>query len=131
MMEKIVTATELCVASAGGWFAYLLGGFDTILTTLLILMATDYVSGVLKAIYNKKLNSNVGFRGIIKKVMLLLVVVLASTLQKNISDTIPLREVVIMFYIANEGLSIIENLSAVIPIPDTVKEFFEQLKKTD
>ena len=130
-MEKIATAVKLCVASAGGWLAYLLGGFDTILTTLLILMATDYVSGVLKAIYNKKLNSNVGFRGIIKKVMLLLVVVLASTLQKNISDTIPLREVVIMFYIANEGLSIIENLSAVIPIPDTVKEFFEQLKKTD
>lgn len=130
-MDKFLTATKLSIATAGGWFAYLFGGFDTLLTTLLILMATDYISGVLKAIYNKKLNSNVGFQGIIKKVMLLLVVILASTLQKNISSTIPLREVVIMFYIANEGLSIIENLSAVIPVPETVKEFFEQLKKTD
>ena len=127
-MEKFVTTTKLSIAAAGGWSAYLFGGFDTLLTTLLILMCIDYISGVLKAIYNRKLNSNVGFRGIIKKVMLLLVVVLASTLQKNISDTIPMREIVIMFYIANEGISIIENLSMVIPVPDTIKDFFEQLK---
>ena len=107
--------------------SYILGGFDSLLVALLSLMVLDYVSGITKAIYNKKLNSHIGFKGLLKKVMMILVIITVSVLQKAISGAIPLRDIVLMFYIANEGISIIENLGAVIPIPEKVKQFFEQL----
>ena len=130
-MSKFILGTKVGVAGIGGFLAYVLGGFDTVLKTLLALMIIDYISGILKAIYNKKLNSGIGFKGIIKKVMILLVVMLASTIQHAVISDIPIREVVIMFYVANEGISIIENLGAVIPIPDRIKLLFEQLKEKD
>lgn len=120
---------KISIAGVGGVLSYLFGGFDNLMMTLLILMTIDYISGVLKAIYNRKINSQIGFRGIIKKVMILLLVVLASTLQTVLLSTVPIRDVVIMFYIANEGISIIENMGSVIPIPENIKAFFEQLNK--
>ncbi len=122
---------KISIAGVGGALSYLFGGFDNLMMTLLILMMIDYITGVLKAIYNRKLNSQIGFRGIIKKVMILLLVVLSSTLQTVLLSTVPIRDVVIMFYIANEGISIIENMGSVIPIPTNIKTFFEQLNKKD
>ena len=130
-MDNILRILKVVFAAVGGFFSYVLGGFDSLLIALLSLMILDYISGIVKAIYNKNLNSTIGFRGLLKKVMILLVVVLVSVLQKAISGVIPLRDIVLMFYIANEGISIIENLGAVIPIPEKVKQFFEQLQNKE
>jgi toxin secretion/phage lysis holin len=131
MWDNIVRITKIVFAGVGGFMSYIFGGFDSLLVALLSLMVLDYISGITKAIYNKKLNSHIGFKGLLKKVMILLVIVTVSVLQKAMSGAIPLRDIVLMFYLANEGISIIENLGAVIPIPDKVKGFFEQLQNND
>ena len=131
MGENVLRIIKIAVAAFGGFMSYIFGGFDNLFIALLSLMILDYISGLVKAVYNKNLNSQVGFRGLLKKVMILLVVVLVSVLQKGISEAIPLRDIVLMFYIANEGLSIIENLGTVIPIPEKIKEFFDQLKSCE
>lgn len=125
--DNVIRIIKIVFAGVGGFMSYILGGFDSLLVALLSLMVLDYVSGITKAIYNKKLNSHIGFKGLLKKVMMILVIITVSVLQKAISGAIPLRDIVLMFYIANEGISIIENLGAVIPIPEKVKQFFEQL----
>lgn len=130
-LDNIIRILKVVFAAVGGFFSYVFGGFDSLLIALLSLMILDYISGIVKAIYNKNLNSTIGFRGLLKKVMILLVVVLVSVLQKAISGVVPLRDIVLMFYIANEGISIIENLGAVIPIPEKVRQFFEQLQNKE
>lgn len=128
MWDNVLRIIKLAFAGIGGFMSYIFGGFDSLLVALLSLMVLDYISGITKAIYNKKLNSHIGFKGLLKKVMIILVIVTVSILQKAISGAVPLRDVVLMFYLANEGISIIENLGAVIPIPERIKEFFEQLQ---
>lgn len=91
-------------------------------------MAIDYITGLLKGIYEKNLSSEIGFKGIIKKVMIVLMVGAACLVQKVISDKMPLRELVIVFFIANEGLSIIENAAVMLPIPETLRKVLLQLR---
>ena len=129
--DNIIRIIKLAFAAIGGFMSYIFGGFDSLLIALLSLMVIDYLSGILKALYNKNLNSSIGFKGLLKKVMIILVVILVSVLQKAVADGIPLRDVVLMFYAANEGISVVENLGTVIPIPDAVKSFFEQLREDD
>ncbi len=124
---KMITLTKIGIAGVGGMITYLFGGFDKTLIVLCALIVTDYISGILKAIYKRELNSHIGFNGIIRKVAILIAVVLSNLMQYALGDNVPLREIVIMFYIANEGLSVIENLGTVIPVPDKFRAFFEQL----
>lgn len=120
------------LATVFGYVAGFLGGFDSLLITLVILIAVDYVTGVIGAIYEKKLSSSVGYKGIIKKVLMILVVGVAVTLQRILPEGLPLREITILFFIANEGLSILENAAKVIPLPQKLKSVLLQLKeKTD
>jgi toxin secretion/phage lysis holin len=108
---------------------YLLGGWDIALQTLLIVMTIDYISGVSKAIYNKKLNSKVGIKGIVKKFAYLLTVALAVELDKITGGTGAIRTLVIYFFVANDGISILENLGGMgIPLPNKLKEVLEQLR---
>lgn len=116
------------LAALLGYVAKFLGGFDSLLVTLVILIATDYVTGVIGAIYEKKLSSSIGYKGIIKKVIMLLVVGVAVTLQRILPDALPLREMTILFFIANEGLSVLENAAKVIPLPQKLKSVLLQLK---
>ena len=108
---------------------YLLGGWDIALQTLLIVIVIDYVSGICKAIYNKKLNSKVGIKGIIKKFAYLLTVALAVELDKITGGTGAIRTLVIYFFVANDGISILENLGGMgIPLPKKLTEVLEQLR---
>lgn len=110
--------------------SYLLGGLDLALKTLLIVIAIDYVTGVLKAIYEKKLNSKIGVKGIIKKVGYLFIVALSVLLDNFAGNTGAIRSLVIYFFVANEGISIIENWACMdLPIPNALKEALEQLKE--
>lgn len=117
-------------ATVGGYIAWYLGGFDSLLIALLVFIVADYMTGVLQAIIEKKLNSKIGFKGICKKVMILVFVGLAAVLDVYvIGGSSPIREVVISFYIANEGISIVENSAKIgLPVPQKIIDVLAQLK---
>ena len=111
-------------------FIYLVGGIDVAMSCLLISIAIDYISGLIKGIITKQLSSKTGFRGILKKVACLLVVMLAVLVDRVTGETGAIRTLVIYYFVANEGLSIIENLSqAGVPIPQTIKKTLRVMKK--
>lgn len=108
---------------------YLLGGWDIALKTLLIVIAIDYISGICKAIYKKKLNSKVGIKGIVKKFAYLLTVALAVEVDQIMGNTGAVRTLVIYFFVANDGISILENLGGMgIPFPQKLRDVLEQLR---
>lgn len=124
-----VVKSILAVVIAG--IGHFLGGFDTMMITLLIFMCLDYVTGVLVAIKNKKLCSKVGFTGIARKIFILILVGMANMLGNSINID-GIRYIVIAFYLANEGISIIENGAKFgLPIPEKLKDILEQLKDTE
>ena len=109
---------------------YFLGGLDVALKTLLIFILLDYVTGVCEAISNKKLNSIIGAKGIIKKIGYLIIVALAVQLDTITGDTGAIRTLVIYFFVANEGISVLENWGSMgLPLPKKVIDVLEQLKK--
>ena len=109
---------------------YYLGGLDMALKTLLILMVLDYITGICKSIVNKKVNSIIGLKGIIKKVGYLILVSLSFLLDGVVGDTGAIRNLVVYFFVANEGISILENWGAMgLPLPSKILEVLEQLKK--
>lgn len=108
---------------------YLLGGIDVALNCLLIAIALDYVSGVIKAFTNKTLSSRIGLRGLLKKIGILIIVMLAVLIDRVTGNTGAIRTLVLYYFVANEGLSIVENLGqAGLPIPKTIKNALKALK---
>lgn len=108
---------------------YFLGGWDIALQILITVIVLDYVTGVFKAIYNKKINSSVGLKGIIKKLGYLIVVAVAVILDKIAGNTGAIRTLVIYFFVANEGISILENWGGMgLPMPQKIFDVLEQLK---
>lgn len=130
-MDKLFNFISIMVGFVGGVLTYLLGGWDITLKTIVILAIADYVLGVFKGVYLKKLSSEIGFKGLLKKIVMFIVIGVAYAIQKLLGDTIPLREVVIMFYISNEGISILENAAIFIPIPDKLRDVLLQLRDKD
>ena len=121
---------EVLIAFLGTGCVYLLGGVDVAIACLLIAIALDYVSGIIKAYVTKTLSSKIGLRGILKKVGVLLVVMLAVLIDRVSGETGAIRTLVIYYFVANEGLSIIENLAeADVPIPKSLKKALKALKK--
>lgn len=109
---------------------YLLGGWDVSLICLVIAIAIDYVSGIMKAFVMKELSSKIGLRGLLKKVGVLMVVMLAVIVDRVTGETGMVRNLVIYYFVANEGLSIIENLGQTgVPIPSSIKKALKALKK--
>ena len=109
---------------------YLLGGWDIALKCLIVVIVIDYLTGVLSAIYNKKLNSIIGTKGIIKKVGYLCIVALSTIIDIITGQTGVIRTLVIYFFVANEGISIIENIAEMgVPMPKKLIDTLEQLKK--
>ncbi len=127
-MTKMWNGLSVAGGVIGGIIAKLLGGFDKLLTAIILLVVLDYITGVLKGIYTKKLSSSTGFKGIIKKIIIFIVIATAVCIQGLIGDSIPLREVTIMFFVCNEALSLLENAAEFIPIPDKLKEVLIQLR---
>ena len=112
-----------------GWLGYFLGGCDGLLIALLLFVITDYITGVMCAIADKKLSSAVGFKGICRKVLIFLLVGIANILDMQVIGTgSVLRTAVIFFYISNEGVSLLENAGHLgLPIPVKIKAVLEQL----
>ena len=98
------------------------------LYTILLFAILDYFTGILKAVYKKELSSAIGFKGIVKKIMVFVVIAVAYNVQRMTGDTIPLREIVIVFFICNEALSVLENAAEFINIPQQLKDVLLQLR---
>ena len=120
---------KIGLSVVGGFLTRFLGGFDMIIITLIIFVAMDYLTGVMKAIVNKELSSEIGFKGIFKKVLIFFMVGIATQLDIILPTDIRIRYIVIIFYIINEGLSIIENASLLgLKIPQKIKDTLSILK---
>ena len=110
-------------------FIYLLGGVDVALQCLLVMIILDYISGIASAIYNKNLDSKIGLKGILKKFMYLIIVCVSVIIDKIVGNTGVVRTLVIYFFVANDGLSIIENMGKMgIPLPKKLIDTLNQLK---
>ena len=106
----------------------LVGGIDDLLSILFLVMISDYITGVLVGFKMKKLSSNVGFIGIMKKIVMLIIIAISYSFDSRLFHTEVLRTAVIIFYLCNETLSVIENVSELgVPIPDKLKETLNQL----
>lgn len=120
------------IAAVGGFLAYWLGGLDSLLAALIAVTVLDYLTGLLKALHNRQLSSEVGFRGIAKKVYGFAIVALAFVVEGVTAHALPLREVVIVFFVANEGLSILENAAQTgLPVPERLKAALAQLRERE
>ena len=115
--------------AVGGWLGYYLGGCDGLLLALVAFSAADYLTGVMCAVSDRKLSSNVGFKGICRKVLIFLLVGIANILDVHVIGTgSVLRTAVIFFYISNEGVSLLENAAHLgLPVPEKIKAVLEQL----
>lgn len=113
-------------------FIFLVGGFDNLFITLLIFIALDYITGVIKAIYRKKLNSKLGLKGILKKIGYIFIVIIATLFDHLIGDnTMAVRTLVIYFFISNEAISILENWAHMgLPLPNKIFQVFENFKES-
>ena len=111
-------------------FLWLIGGIDIAFLCLIVAIALDYVSGLIKAYSTKTLSSSIGFRGILKKIGVLVLVMLAVVVDRITVNNGGIRTLVIYYFVANEGLSVLENLAqAGLPIPKKLKEALKVIKK--
>lgn len=128
-MKEFWSMVQLVFTGIGGWLGYFLGGCDGLILALLLFVIVDYITGVMCAIADRKLSSEVGFKGICRKVLIFLLVGIANILDVNVIGTgSVLRTAVIFFYISNEGVSLLENAAHLgLPVPDKMKAVLEQL----
>ena len=128
-MKEFWNTIQIVFTGIGGWLGYFLGGCDGLLYALLAFVVIDYLTGIMCAINDHTLSSEVGFRGICRKVLIFLLVGIANILDVNIigSGSV-LRTAVIFFYISNEGVSLMENAAHLgLPVPEKMKAVLEQL----
>lgn len=132
-MEHTLNWFKATCAALGGLFGVFLGGWDGFLYALTAFIVIDYLTGVMAAVIQKNLSSEVGFRGIFKKILIFILVGVGSIIDAYVlKDGSVIRTAVIFFYLSNEGISILENASIIgLPIPQKLKDILEQLKEKD
>ena len=128
-MKEFWNTIQLAFAAVGGWLGYFLGGCDGLLYALIAFVAIDYITGVMCAISDKTLSSEVGFKGICRKVLIFLLVGIGNIIDVQVLGSPGvLRTAVIFFYLSNEGVSLLENAARLgLPVPDAIKTVLEQL----
>lgn len=129
-MTKLITWCKILFAEVGTILLYYIGGMDKLIYTLIAFVSVDYITGVISAVMHKELDSRVGYKGIFHKIIIFALVGIANLLDKNILNSQELlRTAVILYYIANEGVSIMENAGEIgIPIPQKLLDVLAQLK---
>lgn len=130
-MNKVWNVLSGIFAAIGLWLGLFIGPVNGLLIALIVFVITDYVTGFASAIVRKELSSSVGFKGLARKILIFLIVGIANVLDVYVlGANAVLRTAVILFYMANEGLSIIENAGEIgLPIPKKLKEVLAQLRK--
>ena len=129
-MRDIWTWIQMAFSASGGFMGYLLGGMDGFLYALIAFVVIDYITGLMVAAIQKKVSSEVGFKGICKKVLIFILVGVANIVDKQIiGNGSAIRTAVIFFYLSNEGISILENTALIgLPVPQKLRDVLEQLK---
>ena len=128
-MKEFWSMVQMIFTGIGGWLGYFLGGCDGLILALLLFVVADYITGIMCAIADKKLSSEVGFKGICRKVAIFCLVGIGHVLDTRIiGNGSVLRTAVIFFYLSNEGISIIENVAIIgLPVPKKLKDVLAQL----
>ena len=128
-MKQIWTGIQIAFSALGGFLGWFLGGADGFLYALIAFVVIDYETGVLCAIADKNLSSEVGFKGICRKVLIFTLVGVGNILDIYVlGEAGVLRTAVIFFYLSNEGVSLLENSARLgLPIPEKLKDVLAQL----
>ena len=128
-MKEFWNGIQFVFTMIGGWLGYFPGGCDGLLIALVMFVVMDYISGVMCAIADKNLSSEVGFKGICRKVLIFILVGIANILDVQVIGTgSVLRTAIIFFYISNEGVSLLENAAHLgLPVPEKLKVVLKQL----
>ena len=128
-MKEVWNWIQVTIAAIGGTIGYFLGGWDGFLYALVAFVVVDYLTGVMASILEKKLSSEVGFRGIFKKIVIFALVAIGNIVdQYVIGEGLVIRTAVIFFYLSNEGVSMLENAGHLgLPIPAKLKDILVQL----
>jgi toxin secretion/phage lysis holin len=128
-MKEFWLMIQAVFTGLGGWIGYYLGGCDGLLYALIAFVIVDYLTGIMCAIADKKLSSNVGFKGICRKVLIFLLVGIANIIDVQVIGQVGiLRTAVIFFYLSNEGVSLLENATHLgLPVPEKLKSVLQQL----
>ena len=132
-MKDIIHTLQLAFTAIGGYIGWFLGGYDGLFLALVAFVVIDYITGLMAAVIEKKLSSNIGFRGIFEKVLIFSFVGIGHIIDYYLIEKgSAVRTAVIFFYLSNEGLSIIENASKVgLPIPEKLRVVFTELRRED
>ena len=132
-MKDFIYTFKLIFTAIGGSIGYFLGGFDGLIFALVAFVIIDYITGLMAAVIEKKLSSEIGFKGIFKKVLIFILVGIGHTIDFYLIEKgSAVRTAVIFFYLSNEGLSIIENASRIgLPVPEQLRIVFRELRKED
>ena len=132
-MKEFWNGVQAVFTAIGGWLGYFLGGCDGLFFALVIFVICDYITGVMCAVEDKKLSSEVGFKGIFKKILIFILVGIGNMIDTQIiGNGSVLRTAVIFFYLSNEGISLIENAAHLgLPIPKKLKDVLEQLNEKE
>ena len=130
-MKEVWIWVQAAFVALGGGLGWLLGGLDGFVYALVAVVVLDYLTGIMCAIVERKLSSEIGFRGIFKKVAIFVMIAVAHIVCTHVLgyDSAAIRTAVIFFYIANEGLSVLENASRLgLPVPEKLKDVLSQLR---
>ncbi len=132
-MKNAINTIQIAFTAFGGWLGWVLGGWDGFLYALITFVVIDYLTGVMLAILEKRLSSEVGARGIFKKVLIFVLVAVGHIIDAQvITNGSAVRTAVIFFYLSNEGISILENAAKIgLPIPEKLKLVLDQLNKEE
>jgi toxin secretion/phage lysis holin len=131
IMNKFIGGCDIFFAFLGGVLGWAFGRFDSLIYALVAFVLIDYITGILVAFQNKKISSEVGFKGISKKIMMFVLVAVGNIIDQYVIKTgSTLRMMMIMFYLSNEGISIIENAGSIgVPFPQKLKDAIEKLQE--
>jgi len=132
-MKDFINTFKIIFTAIGGSIGYFLGGFDGLIFAIVAFVIIDYITGLMAAVIEKKLSSEIGFKGIFKKVLIFILVGIGHTIDFYLIEKgSAVRTAVIFFYLSNEGLSIIENASRIgLPVPEQLRIVFRELRKED
>ena len=128
-MKDVIGLVQTVITAVGAFVGWFLGGMDGFLYALIVMITLDYISGVMLAVVQRKLSSDIGARGIFKKVLIFSFVAMGHIIDTRIFHSgSAIRTAVILYFISNEGISVLENATALgVKVPKKLRDVLAQL----